>query len=116
MAIVQCGAVVWADVNRERGGASGGSAMRLDAAVMGTCPTFINQSRRRREGRGEGRREEGREGRREGEREVKKGNSVRGDGRRERMPGEQEEEEGEEESFSGRGRCSGGWEGEQGSY
>lgn len=29
-----------ADVN----GASGGAAVRLDAAVMGTCPTFINQS------------------------------------------------------------------------
>lgn len=56
MAIVQCGAVVWADVNRERGGASGGSAMCLDAAVMGTCPTFINQSRGRREG-GRGKKE-----------------------------------------------------------
>lgn len=57
MAIVQCGAVVWADVNRERGGASGGSAMCLDAAVMGTCPTFINQSRRGRGGGGEGKKE-----------------------------------------------------------
>lgn len=60
--------------------------MCLDAAVMGTCPTFINQRRR-------GRVIE------EGGSEGEKGNSVRGDGRRERMPGE----EGEEESFSGRG-------------
>lgn len=81
---MQCGAVVWADVNRERNGASGGSAMCLDAAVMGTCPTFINQSRR----------EEGDASERA--REGEKGNSVRGDGRRERMLGE----EGEEERFS----------------
>lgn len=40
--------------------ASGGSAMCLDAAVMGTCPTFINQSWKKRKQRdGEWRRRRG---------------------------------------------------------
>lgn len=43
--------------------ASGGSAMCLDAAVMGTCPTFINQSWKKKKGnsvKGAKEREEGR--------------------------------------------------------
>lgn len=68
VAIVQCGAVVWAAVNSRR--ASGGSAMCLDAAVMGTCPTFINQSwKMKKKKKGKGKRVRGDE----------RGGGVRGD-------------------------------------
>lgn len=36
-----CSCLGWC---KQSHGASGGSAMCLDAAVMGTCPTFINQT------------------------------------------------------------------------